>query len=255
MKVIVWITVLAICMLCCSVSNKKSNAAQDEYSKIQFELMLPIIWERNKGSVNYIKDTVILYFNKHRLIYRLPYMADKIVGNAGDTVLKEMFTQYNYYLFKDTLSNGYRTINEYKIKTLGIAKWDSINTSPRWYGITPQSKTSKAIYVPYKRDTTGTNICNTLVLKTRETVFDVDTVLLTYAKKHVGDHVYSFMLDADTIPGYKLVEVSGTFKPLQYQDLNIDQRYYRVAAIFSDRPTPKEIYILDSLVKKLPPDF
>jgi hypothetical protein len=253
MKVIVWVTALTIGMLSCSVYNKKNNAAQGEYSKIQFELMLPVIAET--GKVNYIKDTVILFFNKQLIIYRLPYMADKSVGNAGDTILKELFTQYNYYIFKDTLSDGYRTVNEYKINMLGIAKWDSINASPRWYGITPQSKTSKAIYVPYKRDTTGANIHNTLVLKTREIVFDVDTVLLTYAKKHAGDYVYSFMLDADTIPGYKLVEVSGTFKPLQYQGLNIDQRYYRVAAVFSDRPSPKEMYILDSLQKKLPPDF
>jgi hypothetical protein len=253
MKAILWVTALAISMLCCSVANKKSNAAQGKYSKIQFELMLPVIAET--GKVNYLRDTVILYLNKQLIIYRLPYLADKIVGNAGDTVLKELFTQYNYYMFKDTISKGYRTINEYKIKTLGIARWDSINASKQWFGITAQSKTSKAIYVPYKRDTNGTNIHCTLVLKTRETVFDVDTVLLTYTNKHAGDHVYSFMLDADTIPGYKLTEINGTFKPLEYEGLNIDQRYYRVAAIFSAKPTAKETYILDSLVKKLPPDF
>jgi hypothetical protein len=253
MKVIVWVTVLAISMLCCSVYNKKSNAAQGGYSKIQFELMLPVIAET--GKVNYIKDTVILYFNKQLIIYRLPYLADKIVGNAGDTVLKELFTRYNYYMFKDTFSNGYRTVNEYKTNVLGIAKWDSINASAQWFGITPQSKTSKAIYVAYKRDTTGATIHYTLVLKTRETAFDVDTVLLTYAKKHAGDHIYSFMLDADTITGYKLVDVLGTFKPLDYQGINIPERYYRVAAIFSDTPTTKETYIIDSLLKKLPTGF
>jgi hypothetical protein len=255
MKIIIWGAVLAISMLCCCVSSKKSNTVQEGYSKIQFELMLPIIWQENKGKVNYIKDTVILYFNEHRLIYRLPYMADSIAGNSGDTILKAMFTQYNYYIFKDTLSKGYRTINEYKIKTLGIARWDSINTNSKWYGVTAQSKTSKAVYMPYKRDTAGTAIYQTLVLKTREMAFDVDTVLLTYTKKHPGDHVYSFMLDADTIPGYKLTENKGIFKPLEYEGLNIGQRYYRLAAVFSEKPTPKEMYILDSLVKKLPPDF
>jgi hypothetical protein len=255
MKMIIWGTVLVISMLCCSVSSKKSNTVQEGYSKIQFELMLPIIWQENKGKVNYIKDTVILYFNKHRLIYRLPYMADSIAGNSGDTILKALFTQYNYYLFKDTLSNGYRTVNEYKTNVLGIARWDSINVNSKWYGVTAQSKTSKAVYMPYKRDTAGTTIYQTLVLKTREMEFDVDTVLLTYTKKHPGDHVYSFMLDADTIPGYKLTENKGIFKPLEYEGLNIDQRYYRIAAIFSDTPSKKEMYILDSLIKKLPPDF
>jgi hypothetical protein len=257
MKVILWVTVLAISMLCCSVSSKKNNAAKDEYSKIQFELMLPIIWERNKGSVNYIKDTVILYFNKHRLIYRLPYLADSIIGNSGDTALTEMFTQYNYYLFKDTLSNGYRTVNEYKTSMLGIAKWDSINASSKWYGIsTLSSKFNYQLnYQLFKTDTAGGNIRITYVLKTRVTVFDVDTVHLTYSKKHLGDNMYSFALQADTIPGYKLTKSEGTFKPLQYEGLNIDQRYYRVAAIFSAKPTAKETYILDSLVKKLPPDF
>jgi hypothetical protein len=253
MKVMVCVIALSISMLCCAVHNKKINTAQADYSKIQFELMLPAITET--GKVNYVKDTVILYFNKQLIIYRLPYLADRIVGNAGDTVLKELFTQYNYYIFRDTISNGYRTINEYKIKTLGIARWDSLTKEPRWYGINPQSKTSKAVYVPYKRDTTYATIHQTLILKTRETVFDVDTVLLTYAKKHTGDHVYSFMLDADTIPGYKLVNLSGTFKPLQYEGLNIEQRYYSAAATFSDAPTRMEMYILDSLVKKLPPGF
>jgi hypothetical protein len=251
MKVIVWGAVLAISMLCCSVSSKKSNGALEGYSKIQFELKLPYISE--KGIVTYIKDTVLLYFNKHRLIYRLPYMADSVIGHSGDTALKEMFTQYNYYLFKDTLSNGYRTVNEYKTNVLGIANWDSINASPRWYGISTQA--SKFNYLPLKRDTAVGNIRITYVLKTRETVFDVDTMHLTYSKKHLGDDRYSFALQVDTIPGYKLTEINGTFKPLQYEGLNIDQRYYRVAASFSDMPTTKEMYILDSLVKKLPPGF
>jgi hypothetical protein len=253
MKVILWVTVLAITMLCCSVSSKKNNAAQDEYSKIQFELMLPIIWERNKGSVNYIKDTVILYFNKHRLIYRLPYLADSIIGNSGDTALTEMFTQYNYYLFKDTLSNGYRTINEYKTSMLGIARWDSIFAEPRWYKTNGPYK--EFSYTLFKRDTVSDNIRMTYKIKTRETVFDVDTMHFTYSKKHPGDNMYTFAPLLDTIPDYKLSMLSGTFKPLQYEGLNIDQRYYRVAAIFSAKPTAKEIYILDSLVKKLPPDF
>ncbi len=251
MKVIVWVTVLAISMLCCSVYNKKSNAAQGGYSKIQFELMLPVIAET--GKVNYIRDTVILYFNKQFIIYRLPYLADKIVGNAGDTVLKELFTQYNYYIFRDTIHNGYRTINEYKIKTLGIAKWDSIFAEPRWYKMNGPYKDFS--YTLFKRDTVSDNIRMTYKIKTRETVFDVDTMHFTYSKKHQGDNMYTFAPQLDTIPGYKLSKLSGTFNPLQYQGLNIPERYYRVAAIFSDKPTTKETYIIDSLLKKLPTGF
>jgi hypothetical protein len=252
-KIILYTTVLAVSMLCCSVINKKSTVVQEGYAKIQFDIRLPYISE--KGIVTYIKDTVILYFNQRRLIYRLPYLADKSIDTVGDTITKYLHTQYNYYFFKDTLSNGYRTINEYKLNTLGIANWDSINKQSKWYGVTERSKISKAVYAPYKRDTAGAVIRQTLVLTTRETAFDVDTVLLIYGKKHTADHVYSFFTDADTIPGYKLVNLSGTFNPLQYQGLNIVQRYYGVGAIFSAAPTTQEQYILDSLVKKLPAGF
>ena len=245
MKIAIIFLGILITIYKCPQQNKQVEIS-DNFLKYQFVLRLPLIAE--EGKVDYLNDSVTLFFNKEFKVYRLPYIYDTIVSTHSDTSLKKAFIGHNYIIFKNNINIGYTTQFQFDSLTLKEIKRDSIFKQAKWYSEIEVFE--KPFYKYLKRDTINNKIQICYLREKKVTEFDVDTMYFVYDKHIRDDQVYTFSKHLDTISGFKLSFVKGVFNPFIYKSIKIPEREYKIEAIFKGVALYEEKSILKSLTTK-----